>query len=413
MSWELRQELEELLDGTGALSSLLWAASSPSAVPPRVVWEHNFRQRLRPCWVWIRLRSPGESRVRMTWGDWGVSTAHVVGDAGLIWCAPTSARNPPIVVELDREGWVDFGSGGVPPELNIPRMNPLPHVRPLHESSWLRGALGEQVRRWFGVAAEEATITEFRGADQSVTRAVLDGTLSESGGAASQVHFEENDWMSRLGAEQVDLIRVGRGLSWHDVARAITSLGTDSTAGPQLPPITRGQVRTALTGGQPRHIRNWHSRLDTVLRLDGYLGVEKLDARTSTPCDVQFPHYWSGPVWVELDWVDPSRRRAATLRWGWWEKRLEHLDTRTVVSTRTYVGAGPLVIESSPGCRVSFGTGRFPGARNESRHWTPVPGREREVVADAKETLLTAIGRSVQDIDRFKRRRTTTSGPRA
>ena len=107
------EQLDDLLEGGGALAGLLWALGTPEGVEPARVWTHVYPGPSTPVWIWVRSPSPALSIV----GEWGVARMEPqldLGDNGAFFTLGVSVAESPVVVSLSEPGWVDFGRGELP-----------------------------------------------------------------------------------------------------------------------------------------------------------------------------------------------------------------------------------------------------------------------------------------------------------
>lgn len=104
--------------GTGPALVDLWkAVGTPAAAAPSRAWSFNPPQPGQAVWAWIRPDTVDLAVDAAIW--WGAPIrGHVNtvgGPRGAFLTFPTSVQNPPLRLTLQHLGWVDFGTGIVPP----------------------------------------------------------------------------------------------------------------------------------------------------------------------------------------------------------------------------------------------------------------------------------------------------------
>lgn len=82
--------------------------------------------------MWAWARPAGGARrvsVNMRWGPLGLHVERSCDGRGLIVTGPASVSNPPVRIDLDTFGWVDFGQGPSPANSACPPSPACPTTR--------------------------------------------------------------------------------------------------------------------------------------------------------------------------------------------------------------------------------------------------------------------------------------------
>jgi transcriptional regulator with XRE-family HTH domain len=397
--------LDDCYGAAGALVDLALALGTPEGLPPRHVWAHNPQGPSAPHWAWLRP-VPGRGRVEalLRWGAFGQEVDEAVGDKGLFVTTPVSMPNPAAWIRLAHPGWVDFGRGVIPPQLEIPRVAALAGAQVAGGGHSAAGLVAPHI------------VDRFTG-DPVFARAVL-RFFGDRPDLVIQVFSTRQGWdrVTRIspldpgattaappGPAELRALREARALSQADAAQLATELLPDR-------PVTPDQVRGLEKGRRPR-TPFLRPRLDTVYRADGHVCNEETGIRETTPAgagvetrwEIDFPTFWIGPVWFSLEPRGRLRSGRVRLEWGVDIKHMVVDGAATVTCRRATHDTGSLAVYCPRGWLVTAGMGHRPDARDVNYGWLRKDDREREddPQDDVNEIFLNWFGRSKDDFRRF------------
>jgi transcriptional regulator with XRE-family HTH domain len=357
----------------------------------RTSWWHNFPPPSRPVWIWVRLAggAGGTLSGRAWWGEPFQGRLSIEAPLGGVFIsAPTSIPNPGLHLSLDVEGWVVFGIGTVPSQVatalgaivinGTDLVEPTPAADPPIDSDLSRylstpfralRAIVEKFHVGWHVVHPHLGIARSDRAPQA-----LDGDIVGSPPSAPIGLVTTDKTSSRMLSvvpAQLQALREARGLSRPEVAAKLSELDPDH-------PVTDRMVEHLENSGRIPATSQVVARLDHVYETDGRLGVEVLGdtrtmrARSDGDYEIQFPWYWVGPVWLQVNSSANDRTGDLELRWGHW-KRHQRVRPGAVVTTRKAVLDGPPLRVGIPtDWYVTYGVGASPTALDINRGWWPV-----------------------------------------
>ncbi len=368
--------LDHLYSAGGALVDLAAALGTPGALDARTTWWHNFAASGGPAWAWARPAGGAEQiGLQIRWGPLGLHLHKPCDTRGLMVTAPASVDNPPLRVELDSPGWVDFGQGRPPRQLGLPVV-----VGPLRVrlaaaddhtvaifSALLRPLLSRDdgtpklLRGFLGRRADLVEDALSRAAPQHVTDLPASGPT---------VALRRQAWPGG----RYRLLREARGLSQSFAAIRATAMMPTA-------PVSDDQIALLEAGGCPR-VDHLASRLDVIYGADGHTVLEPIaathtNARLSA---VSFPQWWVGPVWITLRATTGDAAEAVTLRWPPWEKHIRVRPGTTVTARKAAGGWPDLEVCLPPGWTLTPGLGHFRGAVDVNQDWHPVDRRSADAI---------------------------------
>ncbi|PRY35084.1 helix-turn-helix domain-containing protein [Umezawaea tangerina] len=363
--------LDELYGAGGVLRDLYLALRTPDALPSGGQWYHNFQGESGPCWAWVRVKG---DKHRIVYVDAGPFRAEqkVQPGAGVFLQAHAFAPNPPVHVQIEGEGWADFGKGVLPPDIGAPVVNAIdiavigPRDTPdyalvMAGKSWLPYTKYKGMPTWFAALKERLgdQVERARTALVSAARAVVSMKTDVSSMPASLDEVPRH-W----GGEPYRRLRDARGLSLQDIAELATKLDAS------LPPVTKDHVHRLEHGSTPR-VPQLVERLDAVLGADGRTcTVEVTDVQaTGRLTAITFPTYWIGPVWVQFLRTGQTEDNNATLLWSPWRKKLTLCHSVVVTTRRAEPAQPPLRVDLPPGWEVRAGVGVHPRAVDVQVGW--------------------------------------------
>lgn len=352
-------QLDELLEGDGALAGLLWSYATHTGMDPTTTWTHVFPGPSTPVWCWVRSAAETISVV----GEWGVARMEVeldLGPNGVFFTLGVSVAESPAVVTLSEPGWVDFGRGPLPPE--IPGAEVLSTFDLFRRSS----ANGTFMELFVGRMASNLASAKSR--DLVAFAAMAPRAVASYFSRLSKpkaIDAQPSGWDPV--AEHIDEIdrlrfarlRRSRGMSLADTVDHLIKT-TDIS-------ISKETLRRFETDvGQP-HDRLLPIALDHVLGAGGNLGIMTMRSDQGDGL-VTFPPFWTGPVWLEID--GPAMERVVRLHWGDWYRRLTVSPPALLWFTLS-TPAVPIRVSAPPDVSWSMGVGRRPGAVSIHQNWTP------------------------------------------
>ena len=359
--------LDSLYNAGGALVDLAGALGSPRGLQARSQWWHNYDARGGPVWAWARCdATTAFVRLRLRWGPLSLRVEQRFDSRGLIVTVPASVANPPVQAEVDPPGWVDFGQGRIPRQLEIRRLGAFSHVNlvdPADHALWiiasrLRPALNGD-GRWID---KLKTLLGLRGdlVEDSLTQAAPPTAVTDVTG---QGVSSPNDSPYAWSGARYRTLRKARGLSQSDAATHASALAPAAR-------VSDDQIAVLEAGGHPR-VPDLRARLDVIYRADGQSLRQILPATRASDGTVVVnpPPWWTGPIWLTPNGEGTTAPGEIGLRWPPWEHRLR-LHPGTVLTTRMAPGQDqPLVVELPPGWSLSAGLGARPDAVGINYGW--------------------------------------------
>ncbi len=381
--------IDEQLDAGGALAGLLWAFGTPAGLEPSPVWTKVFPGESTPAWLWIRSDAP-----RLDFeGEWGVARVESTiepGPNGLFMTVAQSVAESPIVVRLSERSWVDFGRGEMPTD--VPGASVVPAIAHAARSS----GSGTFTDMFFGNLPERFAPTRSKDlarlqriAPRAVTSFLTAFTgrpHRPRGGAWPTLPDEQDDASRRRFAQ----LRQARGLSLVDLSnRLVERTGVEAS---------KDTLRRFETDVGEPHDRMLPVALDHVLGADGRLALVELRADRGSG-SVQFPRYWTGPVWFEFE--DRPADGPIQFQWGDWQREL----TPPLAVRYAYhycEPSAPLRISAPDSVSWRVGVGRRAEAVAINQGWNPInvdvahraiDETERALIASLEQSRATPDGR--------------------
>jgi hypothetical protein len=388
------QALDDCYAADGALVDLALALGTPSGLPPRTTWAHNFQGPGGPVWAWLR---PGFGRhhttARLLWGAFRFDCTQGGDARGLIVTSPTSMPNPAVWVHLRDPGWVDFGRGEVPETLGIPTLDALSGAQIGDGGHSPAGLVSPAVIARFNHDPEWADeVLQFFGTRADLVTQVFNGTAAHDRIVNLTTQAPTTVSSETLNIVDYRALRECRNLSRAEVAAAATDLMPEE-------PITDDQVALLERGGNPRP-RFLRTRLDLLYRADGHTCLEVVKAQGSrSPYMVNFPDFWIGPVWFTFAaGSDPCGE--ARLEWGPNRKRMYLQAGTTVTCRRPTPEPVPFLVYCPDTWTVTAGMGAHPRARDINWGWHRADNDQPER-PDVNEVFLSLFGQTTKDFNRL------------
>jgi len=392
------RDIDRCYGAGGALVDVAMALGTPSALPARRTWTHNFSGSGGPVWMWLRPPpGAGEVVAAARWAAFGYDCAEPCDDRGIFCTVRASMANPALWVELPEPGWVDFGEGVLPPQLGLRTVDVVAVARVVGDGHSPAGLVAPPiVDRFLDDPAFAAAVLEFLSGSPDAVRDVFsaregwgridDLTASGHGGAGP------SGGARPFSGSQYRQLRAGRGLSQADAAELATELLPDERdRRGRLRPVTVEHIRSIESdrSTRPRYLR---SRLDSVYRADGRTCLEAVEAEPGGPPFVfAFPRFWVGPVWFTFssdDHADAAVRIDAPPSY----KRMRVADGVSMTCRRPTPDSAPFVITCPEGWHVTGGMGLLPGAVDINLGWHAEP--EPDGGATVNPLFLRQFGRT-------------------
>lgn len=96
----------------GVFAGLAQACGTPLVFPSRHVWRRAVPEAENgPAWAWIRPADVQIAEAWVTHGAFKFPLQEPCDERGVFLVSPLTARRPPVDVQLENPGWVDFGPG--------------------------------------------------------------------------------------------------------------------------------------------------------------------------------------------------------------------------------------------------------------------------------------------------------------
>ena len=376
------EKLDENFHAGGVFAAMARSIGSPDGLPPRRRWSHNFPMGWHPIWVWLRPQ-PETNFVsaECRWGPLRLIVREQSGPSGVIVTAPVSVSNPPLFVLLDQPGWVDFGTGNIPPELGF---------RLLSASRQFIARLVPESRDRIN---ELLSLTKASNPEEPLPP----------------------DEPTEFSGEDLRRLRISRLLTQHEVAELVAKLGTNESVNSDA--VNESQIMRIESGGGVRP-SGVHSRLDIVYGADGYIccedyhnaSVVRNAADNSTTFTVEFPHYWIGPIWLITAGPHEAARCEVKLQWGPWLRTVDVPSGAVLTTRRARADGIPLQVTLPTGWNLKPGMGVYRGAIDINNGWLLGQNvRLRlQVVREVKGAYLRLVGDKptelIRLIDTIRRR---------
>lgn len=362
---------DDALKAGGAFADLVRALGTRGGLPPRSEWTHNFDNTQGSVWFWIRMPiGTPQLRAELHWGPLKLSVDRPIGDEGLFITSPSSVSNPPLVVSLDGDGWVDFGRGRLPRGLGLPVMAGIRHTRLDRSNITVRqySAFFDNLLRRLSSNGE--TASALPDSAEAIMEQEFGHLAIETVTLWYQELVEEFE-AGLLTGPELKVLREHRMLSGQETLRLANELPLKD--GFLAFPINR-KIFDRVEARQMELDSGVRSRLDVLYGADGWAtceavspnGAPQTQLRNVKGWSFQFPDYWVGPVWLDVDasasdHVLPNGSEIV-LRWGPWSTRVV-MDTASGCFTFRQAGPSPALEVFAPASwNLTAGMGRKPKA---------------------------------------------------
>ncbi|MFL6124811.1 helix-turn-helix domain-containing protein [Actinophytocola sp.] len=357
------------VDEIAAMEGMWRTAASVTALPAHATWFHNFKLPTGSVWAWMRNQPRNvDQRVVLEFGPFNKTFTIPANSGGLLVHSPTSLPNPPLTVTFDGEGWADFGRGVIPETVatelgftmvaardviggHAPMFQPLASDEGPEPHSMLAGI--RRAASWFNVTWSQ--VSAHFGVMRPVVptaRALESETLATTRRPGNAVTDAEGQLVSQLmmTPEQVRAIRDARGLSRSDVADKASEYDPNS-------PISTRMLETLEASGRVPNAAHALARLDMIYETDGRLGIDRVEdfqnaTRTSDGrFSPNFPWYWQGHVWLQVQAPQPHDAGVMELVWGPWRRHVRVRSFDVVTTRKAMLGPDPKIEDSESSVR--------------------------------------------------------------
>ncbi len=386
------ERIDQALDADGVLAGWLWAFDTPTGLAPRHIWSAVFRGPSTPVWMWIRCSEP-DLVVEAEWGLYRFEGEVELGENGFLITLGVSIEESPVVVQLSKPGWVDFGRGDVPPNVpGAPELDPLSMVVPSSATGDFSKMLSSNIAKRFA----ESPPPEVAELGEEVLKPVesLFDTNRTADRAAKQADDSAwvwptiSDGVGSVDRSRFSTLREARGLSLADTSQRLAELtGTKAS---------KDTLRRFESDVGLPHDRLLPVALDHVLGANGHLAMVELAAGKGS-ATVNIPRYWAAPVWLEF-WVDPEcdkrggdgvGHRVAELYWGSWRRSIDGELPLLLISHGPML---PLRLVVDPSIHWKVGIGRRVGAIPINHGWLPNSiDATQDALTEYQQVLLEAL----------------------
>ena len=376
------EQIDKTMRADGVLAGLLWAFATPTGIEPARLWSKVFPGPSDPVWMWLRSAEP-TIRIEAEWGVFRFEADLDLSPNGVFVTVGASIGESPVVVQLSRPGWVDFGRGDIPK--SVPGAQVLSAIE-MAQSSTASGVFMERFSTNMAEKFERSRAREVASLGREIPNrlARFFNGFNRSGRQAISGAWpplpEGVDANERL---RFARMRQARGLSLASTAERL-ALMTDIKVG-------KDTLRRFENGlGEP-HDRLLPVALDYVLGANGHLALVEIQSGRGTG-SVRFPYYWHAPVWLAFG--GPQAQVPAELHWGRWRRTVEG-DLPLLVISHYAEPASSLRIVVGNRVRWTVGVGRRAGAVPIDQGWVPASIDDaRQAMAETEAAVLDAIRRS-------------------
>jgi transcriptional regulator with XRE-family HTH domain len=372
--------IDRALAADGVLAGLLWAFGTPEGLAAGRVWSKVFPGPSRPVWMWVRSNEPG-IRIEGEWGVFRVEGEFDIGPNGVFVTVGGSVSESPVVVQLSRPGWVDFGWGDLP--MQVPGATVLTALD-VAQPSTASGAFMDLFSHTMAEGFDKSRPREIR---NLARRSPLMVSSFFNGFSQPRPRPVTGPWppvpdvvtpTSRL---QYARLRSARNLSLVETTERLIAETGISVGKDTLRRFENGQ-------GEPQD-RSLPAALDHVLGAEGHLAIAEVRSGQG-PGTVHFPRYWAAPVWFAFD--GPGND-GIELQWGAWRRRIES-ELPLLVISHYAEPQSPLRILTGRWTRWTAGVGRRPGAVPINHGWVPISMEEAQrAITDTEDAVLDAMRR--------------------
>jgi len=381
-------QIDTALEADGALAGMLWAFGTKQGMDPGLTWTKVFPGSSTPVWMWIRGDDDPQVRIEAEWGVFRLEAEVELGPNGLFITVGASVSESPVVVQVSKKVWVDFGRGEIPGEVpGASVVNAVDLARPSTATGVFMDLFSANVATRF----EQSRRPEMAGLTRRTPGRVASFFNAFVRSKPTPV---SGPWP--LSAEGVDAgdrqrytrLRRARGLSLADTAHRLATT-TDIKVGKDT------LRRFENDEGKP-HDRLLPAALDYVLGANGHLAVVEIRSGNGSGT-VTFPSFWHAPVWLAFD--GQTTGSSLELHWGVWWRRIEG-PLPTLLIAHYAEPLSPLRIVAETSVRWSAGVGCRTMAVPINHDWIPTSvDAATRAMAETEDAVLDAIRRSGEQND--------------
>ena len=403
--------LEQLASTQGAVYDIAIALGSPTAIPPRRRWRHNFQPPRGPIWVWIRPTSgTTHLAVRIHWGPLRLAINFDSLDAdGVFVSSPYSVTTPALHVELDEPGWVDFGRGVVPDALGVPVLSGMSEVGLReHVRRFVREFTEEQIQKSFGgKRLWVGRLNRFLGVRPELVHQLRQVANDPSEpGPISPWEFDDDEAWRPPDRSALTALREARILTIREVAEIARSLD------PEVPD-THSWVSALETRRFGKKQVARLPILDVIYGADGRLCGPALEQTLAseagivsaerTRFTIPFPRYFAGDVWFTITPLEPGSNDVIVVS-APWKKLIKVRETTTYSFRRAESDGADVEVFVPMTCRITYGVGWNPKAVDINLDWVPIdPAAKNRLFTEFREVWLIVFGKTEDDLSLFNR----------
>lgn len=371
------KRIDDALDAEGVLAGLLWALGSPEGIEPNRIWTTVYPDGASAVWLW--LRHPDDAVwIEGEWGIYAIEGEVKLGANGLLITLGASIPESPLVIQLSTPGWVDFGSGRPPEDIeDLPVVNAMEMMKPSSANGDFANLLSATiVERFENEPPHE--IAQLPQESMSSMETFLHNVDQPGAGPPPGSWPELREGIDHIDRSRFSRMRQARRLSLADVKHRLA----DQTG----IRVGKDTLRRFEAGkGQP-HEPLLPIALDHVLGGNGRLVLAEL-ASGSGSGSVTIPDFWQAPVWLAFD-GEPGEF-VAELQWGGWRRRI---DDRLPSLVICHSAMAPLRIIADRAVRWTVGVGRRNGATPINHGWIPSSvDTSNEALSTYQEALMKAV----------------------
>jgi transcriptional regulator with XRE-family HTH domain len=370
------EQIDRALEANGVLAGLLWAFGSRTGLDQGRIWTKVFPGASAPVWAWIRS-DHAQLRIEAEWGAFRVEAEVDLGPNGVLVTVGGSIAESPVVFQLSKPGWADFGWGELPATIpGAAVVRALEAVRPSSATGVFMDLFSADLTtRLQRYQTQPRTAHGLN--PKAITSFVANFNQVRARGPADPWPAvpEGTDPVDR---QRYARLRRARSLSLAQTADRLTTMTDISASKDTLRRFENDQ-------GEP-HDRLLPVALDHVLGAEGHLTLIEIRSGQGAGA-VRIPFYWRGPVWLAFD--GPSADTEIELLWGAWRRRLEG-DLPLLLASHYAEPQAPLRILTSRQVQWTVGVGRPAGAVPINHGWAPIS-------VDAAQRLLSETEFAVLD----------------
>ncbi len=371
--------IDVALRAAGSFVQLAWASTTPTAVPARSSWDYNFASDHKGAvWAWVRVPEPAEVAIRLRCGVIAAELSALVGGDGLVLTAPVGVANPPVRIEIDPAGWVDFGTGAIPSEAALRKESVIRHLSLRRDRVGSDLVYDDYVRYFLSYLSYWSSAGLQRIADLLQRQdSIAPAASAPPPPAPAPAPAPAPDSDLRVDTV-VDLAtppdwsllkraREGRSISTAVLASMVTNL-----ADPLERDVTQDRIQRAergvYEGAEGAEGARLGAKMDRALLLDGVAGPYELEALdgTSGTVEIVFDPWWNGDFWIS-----PCAATELTMIHGWYQKRVVFEVDGGAIWTRAGNNYQPMTVTVDPAVELRWGYGCVRGAADANDRWRP------------------------------------------